>query len=247
MNKQLKLALVLFILGFAGVLSTLTAEFPLPREALTLLNQNFTDGQINALLLINPTLFLILGIALGTSFYKKLGLTLPLIESLLCKKKIPKLYPMLIVGIGGGIFSGLLITITTLLFQSYLPDEFLQLNESFHPGLAVRFLYGGITEEIIVRFGIMTFIIWLAYKLMHSLRPAVFWIGILLSSLIFALLHLPFLFALLEEPSSAVIAYVLMANSLGGIVFGWLYWKIGLEMAMLAHIITHVVLVLSQV
>ena len=247
MNKQLKLALVLFILGFAGVLSTLTTEFPLPSEALSLLNQNFADWQIKALLLINPTLFLVFGIVLGTLFYKKVGLGLPLIESLLCKKKIPKLYPLLIVGIGGGIFSGLLITITTLFFQSYLPYEFLQISESFHQNLAVRFLYGGLTEEIIVRFGIMTFIIWLIFKLMHSLGPAIYWTGILLSSLIFALLHLPFLFAILEEPSASVIAYVLLANSLGGIVFGWLYWHRGLEMAMLAHIITHVVLVLGQI
>ena len=247
MKNQFKLALVLFILGFAGVLSTLTAEFPLPVEALDMLNQNFDNWQIKALWLINPTIFLILGITLGSLFYKKVGLELPLIEGLLFHKKIPQLYPLLIVGIGGGIFSGLLITVTTLIFQPYLANDFLQISSSFHPNLAVRFLYGGVTEEIIVRFGIMTFLIWLVFRLFKQLKPLVYWIGILISSFIFALLHLPLLFALLGDPSAAVIWYVILANSLGGIVFGWLYWKRGLEMAMLAHMMTHVVLVFGQV
>ena len=247
MKNQFKLALVLFILGFTGVLSTLTAEFPLPVEALDLLNQNFSNWQLKALLLINPTIFLVLGIALGILFYKKVGLELPLIEGILFHKKLPTLYPLLIVGIGGGIFSGLLITITTLIFQPYMADEFLRISISSHPNLTVRFLYGGITEEIIVRFGIMTFIIWLTYRLINLLKPVVYWIGILISSLIFALLHLPLLFALMSDPTPAVISYVILANTLGGIVFGWLYWKRGLEMAMLAHMMTHVVLVIGQV
>ena len=136
---------------------------------------------------------------------------------------------------------------TTLIFQPYLADEFLRINISSHPNLAVRFLYGGFTEEIIVRFGIMTFIIWLTYRLFKLLKPVVYWIGILISSLIFALLHLPLLFALISDPSTSIISYIILANTLGGIVFGWLYWKRGLEMAMLAHMMTHVVLVLGQV
>ena len=247
MKHQYKLALILFILGFAGVLSTLTTEFPLPGEAQAIMKQSFSNWQIKALLLINPTIFLILGILLGCLFHKKAKLGLPNIESLLFKQKLPNLYPLLIVGIGGGIFSGLLITVTTLIFQPYLPMDFLQLDQNFHANLAVRFLYGGITEEIIMRFGIMTFIFWLAHKMFHSLGPGVYWAGILISSLIFALLHLPLIFALLENPSAAVIWYVILANTLGGMVFGWLYWRKGLEMAMLAHILTHVVLVMGQV
>ena len=247
MKSQYKLALVLFILGFAGVLSTLSMEFPLPVDAKDILNQTFSQWQIKALYLINPTILLIMGVVVGTLFHKKVNLELPLIEGQLFHKKLPKLYPLLIVGIGGGIFSGLLITITTLIFQPYLADDFLRISDSFHPNLAVRFLYGGLTEEIIVRFGIMTLLVWVGFKLFKTLRPAVYWVGILISSLIFALLHLPLLFALLQDPTPAVIWYVIIANTSGGIVFGWLYWRKGLEMAMLAHILTHVVLVLGQV
>ena len=92
----------------------------------------------------------------------------------------------------------------------------------------------------------MTLLVRLVSKLLGNLRPVVYWFGIIISALIFALLHLPFLYALIEEPSQAVIWYVILTNSLGGIVFGWLYWRRGLEMAMLAHILTHVVLVLGQ-
>jgi len=33
---------------------------------------------------------------------------------------------------------------------------------------------------------------------------------------------------------------MLVLNGLGGIVFGWLYWKDNLETAMIAHMMTHV-------
>ena len=61
MKQQFKLALVLFILGFIGVLSTLSMEFPLPVEARDFINQTFSPWQIKALFLVNPTILLIIG------------------------------------------------------------------------------------------------------------------------------------------------------------------------------------------
>jgi hypothetical protein len=42
--------------------------------------------------------------------------------------------------------------------------EYEKLSQSLQLTLAARFLYGGITEEILLRFGLMTLIVWLALK-----------------------------------------------------------------------------------
>jgi membrane protease YdiL (CAAX protease family) len=38
-----------------------------------------------------------------------------------------------------------------------------------------------------------------------------------------------------------VITRALVLNGLGGLAFGWLYWKQGLESAMIAHLSTDIV------
>jgi hypothetical protein len=39
--------------------------------------------------------------------------------------------------------------------------------------------------------------------------------------------------------------YVITANSIFGIVAGFLYWRLGLEAAIIAHMFTHVILILA--
>ena len=89
----------------------------------------------------------------------------------------------------------------------------------------------------------MTLVVWLASKVLNSLTPVVYWIGIIVSSIVFGLGHFPIVFQTVFEPSSFLLLYILIANSLGGVIFGWLYWKKGLESAMIAHIFAHIVMV----
>jgi hypothetical protein len=45
----------------------------------------------------------------------------------------------------------------------------------------------------------------------------------------------------LGELSSPVVTYVIGGNAVFGVVAGWLFWRFGLEAAILAHAIAHVV------
>ena len=246
MNKKIKLALVLFVLGFFGILSLLFMEFPLPEMTRTVLSPKYTPGQIKGLILINPTILLFVAVIIGTAFYDKVKLKLPFIEHLLFGKKFTGLYPLFLVALGGGLFSGLLITVSHLLFQPYFSDNYLQLKDSLDLSPWIRFLYGGITEEILMRFGLMTFLIWLASVIFKSKGPVIYWIGICISAIAFALGHFPLLYAHFGEPSSALLTYVLVANTGAGMVYGWLYWKKGLETAIVAHMITHLILLIAN-
>jgi hypothetical protein len=45
---------------------------------------------------------------------------------------------------------------------------------------------------------------------------------------------------MVEELSASVVAYVVGGNAAAGILFGFLFWRHGLESAMIAHATAHV-------
>jgi membrane protease YdiL (CAAX protease family) len=62
----------------------------------------------------------------------------------------------------------------------------------------------------------------------------VFWVAIILSGLVFGWAHLD---TNLPNPGAPVgaLAMVMTWSSLLGILYGWIFWKLGLEWAMAAH------------
>jgi len=103
--------------------------------------------------------------------------------------------------------------------------------------------YGAIVEELLLRLGLMTLLVWVGVRLTRSevARPVVVWFAIVTAALIFGAGHLPTTATLLPL-TPLVIARALLLNGVGGIVFGWLYWKRGLLAAMLAHFSADIVL-----
>ena len=75
----------------------------------------------------------------------------------------------------------------------------------------------------------------------------VFWIANILAAVLFGLGHLPTM-ASLVPLTPLVIVRTVVLNGLLGILFGWLYWRRGLEAAMISHfsadIVLHVLLAL---
>lgn len=245
-GHKLLLALILFILGFIGILSTLSMELPLPEETKALLLEQFTPGQLQWIMLLNPSILLIIAITIGTLFYKQAGLRVPLIEALVKRETMPPVLPIINTGISYGIITGLLLLLLSAAFISRLPEAFIELGENIKPTLLARFLYGGITEEILMRFGLMSFLVFLVSKVTKKLNAATYWTGILLAALLFALGHFPVAYMAVEQPSAFLLTYILLGNAVGGIVFGWVYWRRGLEAAMIAHIFAHVMMVIGE-
>lgn len=246
-KKKILLGIILIILGIIGVASMLTMDIPLPPEAEAILKDKFTAGQIKLLTLINPTVLLIIFVVIGTILYQKVNLKVPIIEKLIgIRKESIKTTSILKYGIVGGILSGILLSLIGLVYNPILPAEFLELGESLKPTLVARFLYGGLTEEILMRFGLMTLIVWLCSKIFKGTKPFVFWTGIVIASIIFAFGHFPIAYQAVDNPTTGLLIYILIGNSIGGIIFGWLYWKKGLESAFIAHIFTHIVMIFAE-
>ena len=89
----------------------------------------------------------------------------------------------------------------------------------------------------------MTLLVWAGTRLTRSAagRPAVVWAAIVVSALIFGAGHVPTAATLLPL-TPLVVARALLLNGIGGVAFGWLYWRRSLLAAMLAHFSADVVL-----
>lgn len=245
-KKKIVLGVILVILGMIGVASILTMKIPIPPDAEAILKEKFTPIQIKLLTLINPAIMLIVAVFGGVMLHEKVKLQVPVIQKVAGLRDDPiDIFEILRYGILAGILSGILLSLVGLVFNPIIPSEFVELGEKLKLTLAARFLYGGFTEEILMRFGLMTFLVWICSKIFRGLKPEVYWTGIVVAAVLFAIGHFPIAFQSVDNPSFPFLAYILIGNSIGGIIFGWVYWKKGLEGAFLAHLFTHVILVFA--
>lgn len=247
MSTNYKLNLSLFILGFLGILSLLLV--PIPAQVPEDIIQQFSEGTFKLLMLINPTIYLIIAVLLGGALAKKVGLDAPVIRGLFEGRSIDATFKdQLRAGIPTGLVAGLAITAFYFLCKPLLPAELIALNEQEDINILTRFFYGGITEEILTRWGIMSLFIWIGWKIFRNKAlqpgPVIIWAGIILAAILFGMGHLPMLYASIPEVSNFSIFYIIVANMLLGVPAGWLFWKKGLEAAIIAHIFGHVLLII---
>jgi membrane protease YdiL (CAAX protease family) len=94
-----------------------------------------------------------------------------------------------------------------------------------------------VTEELIYRVVVSTLVAWLSYLILKR-QTASIWIGIAVAAVLFGLSHV----ANLQVPHPFLRAITL--NGTAGVLLGWLYWRRGLEWAVLAHLVADAVLYL---
>ena len=100
----------------------------------------------------------------------------------------------------------------------------------------------GITEEIIFRLGLMSLIIAAVQFFKKSENPSdkLVWSAIIISALFFGLIHLP-LSKNFVALTPFTISVTMIGNLITGSTFGWIFWKRGLLVAIISHIVFDVV------
>ena len=182
----------------------------------------------------------------GLLLAKQVGLGLPILEGTLNgKNQASELKTILLPSIGLGVLAGILIILLDLPFQKVLPE--MQNAEISIPAwkALLASLYGGIAEEVLLRLFMVSLLVWIGFKIKKTEdgRPTDIgiWLAIVLASVIFGIGHLPAT-ARITALTGTVVFRAIALNGIGGIIFGWLYWKKGLESAMIAHFSTDIVL-----
>ena len=208
----------------------------------------------------NAVMFAVV-ILIGLLAANRVGLGLPILEARLQGESVGEkvkaiLLPSILLGVIGSI---LVIALDSLVFMpmlmTELGDKAASLNqEALQPaawkGLLASF-YGGIDEEVLLRLGLMSVLVWFGRFISKTEdgRPtlAVLWIANILAAVLFGLGHLPATAALFPI-TPLVVMRAIVLNGFVGIVAGYLYYKHGLEAAMLSHfsadIVLHVILAL---
>ena len=239
---------MLFSLGLLGVVSSI----PLIPRLLALQSTPLPMSvkMIQLISVAQSSVLLLLMVWLGSVLSKKVGLTSPVIFAMAHSKDIYKeLKPQILPALIGGIVGGIFILTFLSIFSNYLPPEFLIAGAKLTPSWYTKILYGGITEEILVRWGLMSFFVWGLYRLTQkkgsNIRPHNYVLAIMISAIIFGVAHLPVAFALSTETTIPLIAYIILGNAAFGFIAGYLFWKHGLECAMGAHMIAHLTMIIG--
>lgn len=143
-----------------------------------------------------------------------------------------------------GAATTIVILLLNRLMQPLLPEA-LQVADNAQANWLTSLtaiFYGGITEEILMRWGLMSLFVWVGWKLLGQgvVLPSkkIYQSAILLVAILFGLLHLP-MTATITPLTPLVIIRALLLNGIAAIAYGWLFWQYSLESAMLAHISFH--------
>jgi len=211
-------------------------------------------GLLITLQLLPQLLFFAIAIWIGLVLANAVGLGLPILQEWLHGKSIgADLRCMLPISVSLGVVLGLLIiALDALVFQpalvralgaNALAGESAVMPEAWKGFLAS--FYGAINEEILLRLFLMSLVVWLgrfiSRKADGSPTQAVLWTANIVAAVLFGLGHLPATAALVPL-TPLVVTRALVLNGLGGLGFGYLYMKHGLESAMISHFSADIIL-----
>ena len=177
------------------------------------------------------TLISALVIAFSMIIANRVGLGAPFLEGRLTKEGCP-------LWIRSGLAFTLLCCVMGVPFSLVANLNVDPMTYPFGWELMAASFKAGVVEELGYRFFLLSLFVWLGSFLRHGLEgrphPAVFWVSILLTALLFGWAHVA---ARLGHPTATLNDYalIMLLNSGIGFYFGWILWKLGLEWAIIAH------------
>lgn len=208
-----RLCVSLSLLGVVAVSSLLLA----PLE--TLIPAQIGQTVPRVALIIQPLVLVLCGVALGCWAAPKLGLEAPIISSLVNRVAVG---PALRNALAPAIASGLAVAAVLLGYDALTAPTFGNAADpmaaklvNFQVPLASKLLYGAIGEELLARWGLMSFFAFLALKL-GLVRDRALWVGNIIAALLFGLGHLPLLYLLIPSPPLWLVATVIFGNIVPG-------------------------------
>ena len=247
-QKSVKGLLFYFLIGiialFFSILLGLSTN-PSQIEQLSEMTGFSGPPEMLALLAVMPNFGLfIIFLVIGFFIAHKVGLKSVIIHPYAREKPKSEWIKGIKLAIILGLIAAVVLRGFDYLFRPLLPDDLIELLQPYSAlEFIIALLYGGILEELLMRFGLMSLLVFIFWKLFDrkSAKPSdwVFIVAILISALLFALGHYGVTASNIEITPFIWFRMILL-NGLPGFFFGWIYWKHNLELAMLSHMFAHI-------
>src|SRR5688572_22338918 len=169
-NVKTKLFVILWFAGMSGVLSILLIDLPALIASLPVAAGSEIPlplPLVKLLGIIQPTILLSIAIFTGLHLAPAVGLSAPASEALAKGDSfVSALKPQILPGLIFGLVTGIVLLSSWVLFRPSLPQLFVTRAEEFNTLIPflTRLVYGGITEELLLRWGVLTLLVWIFWR-----------------------------------------------------------------------------------
>jgi membrane protease YdiL (CAAX protease family) len=195
---------------------------------------------------IQQSLFAVGLAAVGSAFAPRTGLEAPWFaavsdrEGLGLDQAAAQLPAALAVGAASTV---LFLLLYYQVFRPRMATEDTARLEEFRTSMGFfgRILMGGIAEEVMFRWGVMSVMAWLAVGVLGMPPGVGMWTAIVVAGLLFGLGHLPGAMASGVKITKLIVVTALALNMVVALSSGWLFWRHGLLAAIVAHGLLHAV------
>lgn len=189
---------------------------------------------------------LVLAVAAGVMLAPRVGLVSLIADRV--DRGVPameRLRPHIVPALVAGLVTGFAVTVLDFAFWYLVGADPVGDTTPMYPlqTVVLGLTYGALTEELLLRWGLMTVIAWLVWRVAvrseDPPRGAAMWTAIVLAAVLFGVGHLPAL-ASAGGLAPEIVLRTIGLNAIAGSVYGWLYWRRCLEAGMIAHGATHI-------
>lgn len=133
------------------------------------------------------------------------------------------------------------------IFQNWLP-------EIFQPQFSVptiaqtmsSLFYSGVAQEMLLRWGVMTAIIYVLSTKGKRITEMHYYIGIVFTAVLYAFSQYNNIFGYVDL-SFVLILRILLLSGLAGILYGWIYKTFHFEAAVLSHVLANTIIILANI
>lgn len=232
-----RMGLVLWLLGMPGAVALAWSQSPL----LGAISAVGTSAQNAAWLVVLGTgVLLALAIWLGLKLGSQVGLNSPLIR-VAVQGRIPwrGMRVLSLPGLAGGV-AGAAWMVTLTIFW---PENMTWVAPVYDLPLLPKILYGGFTTELLLRFGLLSLVMWLLWKALGQPkeRPSRYlgWLAIVIAAVLSGAILVYLGWTAAGAMTAMVLLQLLAYEVVYELLSGFLFWRYGLESAMLAHVVTY--------
>jgi membrane protease YdiL (CAAX protease family) len=197
-----------------------------------------------AISVVQTLLLLAVAVVAGSYATRRIGLASPVLDAVLSGTAISRdLKARLRSAALLGVVCGIVLIGLDAVFMTYTPSMQVldEVRLPWWQGFLASF-YGGICEEVLLRWFLMAVIALGLRRLINgrsdatpaSLPASTFWIANGVTAVVFGLGHLPATAAVMVI-TPAVVMRAVVSNGLAGLLFGWQFRRSGIESAMASH------------